>query len=121
MPRAAGVVVPGCPHHLAQRGKNRQAVFFTQDDRQECLRLLGEQAERFGLAVHAYCLMGNHVHLVATPAAADGLARAVGRTHLRYAMVLNRLHGRSRRRGSRSGMEVPSVSRVSRSFRQVPS
>jgi putative transposase len=95
MPRAARLVIPGCPHHVTQRGNNRQAVFFTQDDRQEYIRLLGEQADRFGLTIQAYCLMENHVHLVATPATEGTLAQAVGRTNLKYAMYLNRMHGRS--------------------------
>ncbi len=57
MPRGARVVVPGCPHHHTQRGKNRQGVFFVDDDRRVYLELLREQSARFELAVTAYCLM----------------------------------------------------------------
>jgi len=62
MPRSARVVIPGCPHHVTQRGNNRQDVFFTDADREVYLRILAEQCERFGLSVEGYCLMTNHVH-----------------------------------------------------------
>ena len=95
MPRFARAVVPECPHHITQRGNNRQDVFFVPDDYRLYLDILREQAGRYGLEIHAYCLMANHVHLVATPHAADSLAKAVGRTHWRYSQAINRLHGRS--------------------------
>ena len=57
MPRLPRVVVPGLPHHVTQRGKNRQDVFFVEDDRRSHLGLFKKQAQRFGLADHAYCLM----------------------------------------------------------------
>ena len=95
MPRLARIVLPGVPHHVTQRGNNRQNVFFTDDDRRLYLTLLKESADRFGLDVSAYCLMPNHVHLVATPAGDDSLAKAVGRTNFRYAQYLNRSRRRS--------------------------
>jgi putative transposase len=95
MPRVARIVIPGLPDHITQRGNNRQDVFFVDDDRRTYLALLKEQSERFGLAVVGYCLMGNHVHLIATPSAEGSLARAVGRTHFLYTQYVNRLHGRS--------------------------
>jgi len=70
MPRVARIVVPDCPHHITQRGNNRQDVFFVHDDRRVYLEILARQAERFGLTVHGYCLMTNHVHLIATPRSA---------------------------------------------------
>ena len=94
MPRAARVVIPGCAHHLTQRGNNRQPVFFVDDDRRVYLELLREQAERFELTISGYCLMTNHIHLVVTPAAADALAKGIGSTHLKYTRYINRLHGR---------------------------
>ena len=81
MPRVARIVIPGCPHHITQRGNNRQDVFFVNDDRRMYLETLKAQADRFGLTVQAYCLMTNHVHLIATPKSRDSLAKAVGRTH----------------------------------------
>ena len=95
MPRAARVVIPGVAHQVTQRGINRQDVFFVDDDRRVYLGLLREQADTFGLRVQAYCLMTNHVHLVAVPATEAALAKAVGRTHFYYTPCLNRLHRRT--------------------------
>ncbi|MFW6146487.1 MAG: transposase [Planctomycetota bacterium] len=94
MPRTARIVIPECPHHVVQRGNNRQDVFFVEDDRVVYLSMLGEQAVRFGLTVQGYCLMTNHVHLVVTPAEEPSLAKAIGRTHWLYTRYINRLHGR---------------------------
>ena len=95
MPRVARIVVPGLPHHITQRGNNRQDVFFTSDDRRLYLRILLEQSRKYRLVVHGYCLMTNHIHLIATPRHDDSLAKAVGRTHFLYTQAINRLHGRS--------------------------
>jgi putative transposase len=95
MPRVARIVIPGLPHHITQRGNNRQDVFFVDDDRRAYLALLNAQSERFGLSVLGYCLMANHVHIVAVPSAAESLARAIGRTHFLYTQYINRLHRRS--------------------------
>ena len=95
MPRQARVVIPGMPHHITQRGNNRQDVFFVDEDRIAYLDLLREQCEKYAVRVLGYCLMTNHVHLVATPAQEDSLNMAVGRTHFIYTQYINRLHGRS--------------------------
>ena len=65
MPRVARIVIPGRPHHVTQRGNNRQDVFFVDDNREAYLAILGRQAARYGLQVLGYCLMTDHVHLVA--------------------------------------------------------
>jgi REP-associated tyrosine transposase len=95
MPRVARIVVPGVGHHVTQRGNNRQDVFFVDDDRRVYLGLLREQAQRNGLGLLGYCLMSNHVHLIAVPREEKSLAKAIGRTHLLYTQYLHRLHGRS--------------------------
>jgi putative transposase len=95
MPRVARIVLPGLPHHVTQRGNNRQDVFFVDDDRRVYLELLKAQSERFGLSVVSYCLMTNHVHIVGTPEREESLAKAVGRTHFLYTQYVNRMHGRS--------------------------
>jgi putative transposase len=95
MPRVARIVLPGLPHHVTQRGNNRQDVFFVEDDRRVYLTLLGQNAARYGLQVLGYCLMTNHVHLVAVPSAEGSLAKAMGRTNFIYTQYVNRLHGRS--------------------------
>ena len=96
MPRIARAVIPGFPHHVTQRGNNRQRVFFGDADRVLYLGLLQRQSARFGLDVLAYCLMDNHVHLVATPRRPDSLAKALGRAHFLYTLAINR---RTRRSG----------------------
>jgi len=95
MPRLARTVVAGCGHHITQRGNNRQDVFFVDDDRHVYLELLREEAVKYGLDIVGYCLMGNHVHIVAIPQAEDSLAKAVGRAHFRYTQYINRFHKRS--------------------------
>lgn len=95
MPRVARIVIPGVPHHVTQRGNNRQDVFFVDDDRLAYLKILGEQCRRFGVAILSYCLMTNHVHHVAVPERENSLAKALGRTHWLYAQYVNRMHGRS--------------------------
>jgi len=95
MPRVARTVVPGVPHHVTQRGNNRQHVFFVDDDRRVYLSIIKRCSEAYGLTIVGYCLMTNHVHLIAVPATEDGLAKAVGRTHYFYTQYVNRLHGRS--------------------------
>jgi putative transposase len=93
MPRAARIVVPHQPHHVVQRGNRRQAVFFADGDYALYKRLLAEQCEAAGVAIWAWCLMPNHVHLMAVPAAVGGLAVAIGETHKRYTREINRRHG----------------------------
>jgi putative transposase len=93
MPRLARVVAAGVPHHVTQRGNNRQDVFLADSDRRSYLRLLREDSQHCGVRLLAYCLMSNHVHLVAVPDRPDSLARALRRTHSRYAQQFNRLYG----------------------------
>ena len=95
MARTARIVVPGSPHHVVQRGNNRQDVFFADDDRRFYLKTLAEQGEHFGLDVLGYCLMTNHIHIIATPRDKRALATAIGRVHMIYTQYVNRLHGRS--------------------------
>jgi putative transposase len=95
MPRTARIAIPDVPHHITQRGNNRQDVFFVDDDRQVYLSLLKEQADKYGLEILGWCLMTNHIHLIGRPAGEDSLAKALGRTHFRYTQYINRFHGRS--------------------------
>ena len=81
--------MPGAPHHLTQRGTDRQTVFFSVADRRVYLDLLALNARRAGVRILAYCLMDNHIHVVATPELEDSLATAFRRTHGRYAQYLN--------------------------------
>src|SRR5229473_2927035 len=71
MPRMARVVAVGVPHHVTQRGNNRQRIFDSDQDRLLYLKLLGEYSARHGLFLWGYCLMDNHVHLVVVPRRPD--------------------------------------------------
>jgi putative transposase len=78
-----------------QRGNNHEPVFLVDQDRRVYLQLLQEQAKKYSLEVLAYCLMDNHVHLVAIPHQENSLAKAIGRTHFHYSQYINRVHNRS--------------------------
>ena len=87
MARLPRLTLPGYPHHVIQRGNNRQPIFTCAADYHMLLNLLDENAKKFAVAVHAYVLMGNHFHLLATPQTADGLPQmmqAVGRRYVRH-------------------------------------
>jgi REP-associated tyrosine transposase len=87
MARLRRYTIPGLPQHVIQRGNNRGAIFFGPGDREVLLEWLAQAADDFGLAVHAYVLMPNHLHLLATPAAPDSLSRtmqSLGRRYVRY-------------------------------------
>ena len=95
MARLSRLTLPGLPHHVIQRGNNRQPIFVDAQDYEAMLDRLLEQSRSHGVGVHAYVLMPNHFHLLATPQAADGLPlmmQAVGRSYVRY---FNNRHGRS--------------------------
>jgi putative transposase len=87
MARLPRLTLPGYPHHIIQRGNNRQPIFSRAADYQTLLDVLDENAKKFNVAIHAYVLMSNHFHLLATPATAEGLPQmmqAVGRRYVRY-------------------------------------
>jgi putative transposase len=89
MARLARVVAPGLPHHVTQRGNRRQPVFFGEEDYVLYRTLLAEGCRAAGVAVWAYCLMPNHVHLILVPSDADGLRAALGEAHRRYTRHVN--------------------------------
>ncbi len=95
MPRTARIVAVEYPHHITQRGNNRQDVFFTDDDRRRYLDILKAESEKHRLLILGYCLMTNHVHIIAKPKEPQSLAKAIGRTHFRYTQYINRYHGRN--------------------------
>jgi putative transposase len=89
MARLARVVAAGLPHHVTQRGNRRQQVFFGDDDYEAYRTLLAEGCRAAGVAIWAYCLMPNHVHLILVPSDADGLRAALGEAHRRYTRQVN--------------------------------
>ena len=90
MARLARVVIPHLPHHIIQRGNRRQDVFFCDADRTLYLELLKKNALKYGITFLAYCLMSNHVHLIAIPASMKSLATGIGETHKWYTTQINR-------------------------------
>ncbi|MDF2464521.1 MAG: transposase [Ramlibacter sp.] len=95
MARLPRLTVPGYPHHIIQRGNNRQAIFAASGDYEVLLSMLDEHAGKSGVAIHAYVLMSNHFHLLATPETAEGIPammQAVGRRYVRY---FNQQQGRT--------------------------
>lgn len=89
MARIARVVAEHCPHHVTQRGNRRQDTFFCDDDYRSYIQLMAEWCGKCGVEIWAYCLMPNHVHLIAVPESADGLRRAIGEAHRRYTLHVN--------------------------------
>jgi len=89
MSRIARIVVPGCPHHIVQRGNRRQAVFFNDQDKAIYLELFSAHAGKAGIEVLAYCLMDNHVHFVALPHDKTSLAKGIGVVHKKYTRMIH--------------------------------
>jgi putative transposase len=89
MARLARVVVPGMPHHVTQRGNRRQPTFFCEDDYAAYVELMAQFCGECGVEIWAYCLMPNHVHLIAVPRSKDGLRRAIAEAHRRYTRRVN--------------------------------
>ena len=93
MPRVPRIVIPGEPHHVVQRGNRRQPTFFGPADYALYLTIAAEAFAEAKVEVWAYCLMPNHIHLIATPETEAGLARAVAQTHQRYSWRINQREG----------------------------
>jgi len=89
MARIPRVVIPGCPHHVINRGNRRQIVFFSQSDKRFFYDLLKQECDRAGISIWAYCLMDNHFHLIAVPDREDALAKGIGETDRRYSLFIN--------------------------------
>jgi REP-associated tyrosine transposase len=95
MPRQARLVFPGVALHVVQRGHNRQACFGHETDSLVYLTLLHQLSMKSGCALHAYCLMTNHVHLLLTPNNSDACARLMRNLGQRYVQYFNRRYARS--------------------------
>jgi putative transposase len=75
MARIARVVVPGFPHHITQRGNRRQQTFFCDGDYRAYLELMSRWSQQSGVEIWSYCLMPNHIHLIAVPVQGESLDR----------------------------------------------
>ena len=97
MPRIARVSAAGYPHHITQRGNNKDEAFFDDEDRRYYLNVLKRYKDKHKMKILAYCLMGNHVHVLAVPEKETTLARGIGGTNLLYTQYINRKYNRSGR------------------------
>jgi putative transposase len=95
MARPTRLVFPGHPHHLLQRGNNRQPIFLDDLDRQHYREWLRQAATEQRVDVHAYVLMDNHVHLLVTPHTAEGLSKLMQAVGRRYVAWFNLRHQRT--------------------------
>ena len=97
MPRIARVCAEGYPHHITQRGNNKEKAFFDDEDKRFYLDALQRYKDKYKMKILAYCLMGNHVHVLAMPEKETSLARGIGGTNLLYTQYINRKYNRSGR------------------------
>ena len=95
MPRKPRAYLPGIPCHVIQRGNNRQATFFAPEDHQFYLECLGDACRRYGVQLHAYVLMTNHVHMLLTPADVHGISQVMQSIGRRFVQYVNRRYRRS--------------------------
>ncbi|MCP4098620.1 MAG: transposase [Planctomycetaceae bacterium] len=95
MARFARLNIADMPQHIVQRGNNRQATFFTDDDYAVYLDKPGEYASKFKVSVHAFILMSNHVHLLATPSTKTGASDSMQSVGRYYVLYINKTYARS--------------------------
>ncbi|MBI3014625.1 MAG: transposase [Candidatus Tectomicrobia bacterium] len=89
MARIARVIAAGMPHHVTQRGNRRMPTVFRDEDYRAYISLMAEWSQKCGVEIWTYCLMPNHVHLIAVPETEGGLRRGVGEAHRRYSRWIN--------------------------------
>ncbi|MCW9088536.1 MAG: transposase [Gammaproteobacteria bacterium] len=95
MPRRPRITLPGIPLHIIQRGNNRQACFYAEQDYQFYLEWLGKYADESRCSIHAFVLMTNHVHLLLTPEKEESSGQLMKKLGQRYVQYINRTYSRS--------------------------
>jgi putative transposase len=95
MARLPRLNLPGIPQHIVQRGNNRQVSFFAEQDYAVYLDKLKDYAKKYKVAVHAYVLMTNHVHLLMTPETEKGVSQLMQALGRYYVMYINKTYQRS--------------------------
>ena len=95
MARLPRLGIPSIPQHVIQRGNNRQACFYADDDHRFYLECLGEATRKYRVSIHAYVLMTNHVHVLMTPTSATGISRVLQTLGRRYVRYINQTYRRS--------------------------
>jgi len=93
MARLARIIAPDYPHHIVQRGNRKQTVFFINSDYQKYIDIMAEKTVKYDIEIWSYCLMRNHVHLIAVPKDHDSLAKAIGEAHKEYTRYINKREG----------------------------
>ena len=81
--------IPDFPYHIVQRGNNREACFIEPENYLFYLELWQKLSEHYGVAVHAYCLMTNHIHFLVTPEDEDAISKTMKSVGSRYAQYIN--------------------------------
>lgn len=97
MPRIARAVASGFPHHVVQRGNNRETVFIDEDDRRRYMSLLTKYSVKWESPILSYCLMTNHVHLLSKPQEDESLYKMMQGVTLCYTQHINRKYNRTGR------------------------
>ena len=95
MPRKPRMYLPGVPSHIIQRGNNRDATFFAEQDYLFYLECLHDATQRYKVNVHAYVLMTNHVHLLMTPVNTDSISLTMQSVGRRYVQYINKEYRRT--------------------------
>lgn len=97
MPRIARITEVDFPHHVVQRGNNRQRVFFDNQDRQAYLNFLRKYIKECSCKVNAFCLMPNHIHMILVPLLVNTLSKMMQKLSLSYTQYINKKHKRTGR------------------------
>ena len=95
MARLTRLYLPGCAHHIIQRGNNREACFYGEADYKAYLTYLKDAAAKYHVAIHAFVLMTNHVHLLATPSNEKGISTMMQLLGRQYVGYFNHTYGRT--------------------------
>ena len=95
MPRKPRMYMAGMPCHVIQRGNNREACFFSEQDYLFYLDCLDDACRRYKVSLHAYVLMTNHVHFLMTPSDLEGVSRVMQSLGRRYVQYVNKEYCRS--------------------------
>lgn len=95
MPRQPRFIAPGQPQHVIVRGNNRTRIFKQTRDYRFFLNVAREAASKFDCSIHAYVLMSNHVHFLATPANEFGLSKTMQSIGRRYVQYFNKSYNRT--------------------------
>ena len=97
MSRIARAVALGFPHHVVQRGNNREKVFLHDEDKEKYLSFLKKYSDKWNSPILAYCLMSNHVHLLTRPTKNESLCKMMQGITLCYTQYINRTYKRTGR------------------------